>query len=109
RCSQISWMEGLGGDGQAHGKSIPFMPILQMLRAFFGIGDSDPEQLAREKIAGRALLLDASFADDLPLVFDFLGVPAPARPVPQMSPEARQRALGEVLCRLVGNPVRKKT
>jgi class 3 adenylate cyclase/tetratricopeptide (TPR) repeat protein len=95
--------------GQAHGKSIPFMPILQMLRAFFGIGDSDPEQMAREKIAGRALLLDASFAEDLPLLFDFLGVPDPDRPVPQMSPEARQRALAEVLCRLVGNPSRRKT
>src|SRR3954463_9586377 len=95
--------------GQAHGKSIPFMPILQMLRAFFGIGDSDPEQLAREKIAGRALLLDTSFADALPLLFDFLGVPDPDRPVAQMSPEARQRALAEVLCRLVGNPARKKT
>jgi class 3 adenylate cyclase/tetratricopeptide (TPR) repeat protein len=95
--------------GQAHGKSIPFMPILQMLRAFFAIGDSDPEQLAREKIAGRALLLDSSFAEDLPLLFDFLGVPDPDRPVPQMSPEARQRSLAEVLCRLVGNPSRKKT
>jgi class 3 adenylate cyclase/tetratricopeptide (TPR) repeat protein len=95
--------------GQAHGKAIPFMPILQMLRAFFGIGDSDPEQLAREKIAGRALLLDTSFAEDLPLLFDFLGVPDPERPVAQMSPEARQRALAEVLCRLVGNPARRKT
>jgi class 3 adenylate cyclase/tetratricopeptide (TPR) repeat protein len=102
-------IEVFEAQGQAHGKSIPFMPILQMLRAFFGIGDADPEQLAREKIAGRALLLDASFADDLPLLFDFLGVPDPDRPVPQMSPEARQRSLGEVLCKLVGNPARKKT
>jgi len=95
--------------GQAHGKAIPFMPILQMLRAFFAIGDNDSEQTAREKIAGRALLLDTSFADDLPLLFDFLGVPDPERPVPQMSPEARQRALAEVLCKLVSNPSRKKT
>jgi class 3 adenylate cyclase/tetratricopeptide (TPR) repeat protein len=94
--------------GQSHGKSIPFMPILQMLRAFFGIGDNDPEQLARERVAGRALLLDSSFAEDLPLLFDFLGVPDPERPVAQMSPEARQRSLAEVLCRLVGNPTRKK-
>lgn len=102
-------VEVFQAQGQAHGRSIPFMPILQMLRAFFGIGDGDPEQLAREKIAGRALLLDASFAEDLPLLFDFLGVPDPDRPVPQMSPEARQRALAEVLCRLVGNPSRRKT
>jgi class 3 adenylate cyclase/tetratricopeptide (TPR) repeat protein len=108
RC-QSEGTEVFEAQGQAHGKSIPFMPILQMLRAFFGIGDSDPEQAAREKIAGRSLLLDSSFADDLPLLFDFLGVPDPDRPVQQMSPEARQRSLAEVLCRLVGNPSRKKT
>jgi class 3 adenylate cyclase/tetratricopeptide (TPR) repeat protein len=102
-------VEVFEAQGQAHGKSIPYMPILQMLRSFFGIADSDPEQLAREKIAGRALLLDAAFAADLPLLFDFLGVPDPDRPVPQMSPEARQRALGEVLCRLTSNPARRKT
>ncbi|MGN6256004.1 MAG: adenylate/guanylate cyclase domain-containing protein [Solirubrobacterales bacterium] len=102
-------VEVFEAQGQAHGKSIPFMPILQMLRAFFGIEDSDPEQTAREKIAGRALLLDSSFAEDLPLLFDFLGVPDPDRPVPQMSPEARQRALADVLCRLVGHPDRRKT
>jgi class 3 adenylate cyclase len=102
-------VEVFEAQGQAHGKSIPFIPILQMLRAFFGIDDSDPEQAAREKIAGRALLLDPDFADDLPLLFDFLGVPDPERPVPQMSPEARQRALADVLCRLVGNPARRKT
>jgi adenylate cyclase len=102
-------IEVFEAQGQAHGKSIPFMPILQMLRAFFGIEDSDAEQTAREKIAGRALLLDASFADDLPLLFDFLGVPDPDRPVPQMSPEARQRALADILCRLVSNPARRKT
>lgn len=102
-------VEVFEAQGQAHGKAIPFMPILQMLRSFFGIADRDPEQLAREKIAGRALLLDSAFAADLPLLFDFLGVPDPDRPVPQMSPEARQRALGEVLCRLTGNPARRKT
>jgi class 3 adenylate cyclase/tetratricopeptide (TPR) repeat protein len=102
-------VEVFEAQGQAHGKSIPFMPILQMLRAFFGIEDSDPEQTTREKIAGRALLLDTAFADDLPLLFDFLGVPDPDRPVPQMSPEARQRSLAEVLCRLTSNPARRKT
>jgi class 3 adenylate cyclase/tetratricopeptide (TPR) repeat protein len=101
-------LEIFEAQGQAHGKSIPFMPILQMLRAFYGIDDQDPEQLAREKIAGRSLLLDPAFADDLPLIFDFLGVPDPDRPVPRMDPEVRQRALADFLCRLVGNPARRK-
>jgi class 3 adenylate cyclase/tetratricopeptide (TPR) repeat protein len=102
-------VEVFEAQGQAHGRAIPFMPILQMLRSFFGIADSDPEQLAREKIAGRALLLDSAFAEDLPLLFDFLGVPDPDRPVPQMSPEARQRGLADILCKLTSNPSRRKT
>jgi class 3 adenylate cyclase/tetratricopeptide (TPR) repeat protein len=101
-------LEIFEAQGQAHGKSIPFIPILQMLRSFYGIDDQDPEQLAREKIAGRSLLLDPAFADDLPLIFDFLGVPDPERPVPRMDPEVRQRSLAGFLCRLVSNPARRK-
>ena len=39
---------------QAHGRAIPFMPVLQMLRSYFGIADGDPERIVREKIAGRS-------------------------------------------------------
>jgi class 3 adenylate cyclase/tetratricopeptide (TPR) repeat protein len=107
RC-RAEGVEIFEAQGQAHGKAIPFMPILQMLRSFYGIDDQDPEQQAREKIAGRSLLLDPAFAEDLPLIFDFLGVPDPERPVPRMDPEVRQRALAEFLCRLVSNPARRK-
>jgi adenylate cyclase len=107
RC-RAEGLEIFEAQGQAHGRSIPFMPILQMLRSFYGIDDQDPEQLAREKIAGRSLLLDPAFAENLPLIFDFLGVPDPERPVPRMDPEGRQRALADFLCRLVSNPARRK-
>lgn len=102
-------LEVFEAQAQAHGTAVPYMPVLQMLRAFFAIGEREPEQAAREKIAGRALLLDAGFADDLPLLFDFLGVPDPDRPVGQMSAEARQRALTDVVCRLANAPSRRKT
>ena len=93
---------------QSHGREIPFMPVLQMLRSYFGIADGDPERIVREKIAGRALLLDPGFADDLPVLFDFLGVPDPDRPLPQLSAEARNRALRGVVCRLVRAPKRRE-
>lgn len=100
-------IEVFEAQAQAHGKGIPFMPVLQMLRAYFGIADTDPERIVREKIAGRALLLDPEFADDLPLLFDFLGVPDPERPLPRLSAEARQRALRTVVCKLVNAPGRR--
>ena len=91
---------------QAHGEAVPFLPVLQMLRGYFGIEDRDSERVAREKIAGRLLLLDSGFADDLPLIFDFLGVPDPERPAPQVSAEARQRLLRGVIRRLYRVPGR---
>jgi class 3 adenylate cyclase/tetratricopeptide (TPR) repeat protein len=94
---------------QAHGRSIPLMPVLQILRAYFGIGDREPERPTREKIAGRTLLLDPEFAEDLPLLFDFLGVPDPDRPVAQLQPDARQRALGRIVCHLINAPRRNHT
>jgi len=94
---------------QAHARAVPFMPVLQMLRSYFGILDSDPERIVREKIAGRALLLDPAFTDELPLLFDFLGVPDPERPLPQLSAEARHRALRGAVCRLVRAPGRRTT
>jgi adenylate cyclase len=102
-------IEVFEAQGQAHGREIPFMPVLQMLRAYFGILDSDPERIVREKIAGRALLLDPGFAEDLPLLFDFLGVPDPSRPVAQLSADARQRALKSIVCKLVQAPNREET
>jgi adenylate cyclase len=87
--------------GQAHGKQIPFLPVLQLMRNVFAIAESDTDQQAREKIAGRLLLADDAFAEALPLVFDFLAVPDRHRPAPQMDPEARQRALLEIVKRMV--------
>jgi predicted ATPase/class 3 adenylate cyclase len=109
RAGRREGVEVFEAQAQSHGGAVPYLPILQMLRSFFDVGEREPDQAAREKIAGRTLLLDAGFADDLPLMFDFLGVPDPARPLPPMRPEARQRALAGILCRLVNPPGRRKT
>src|SRR5262249_46221278 len=77
----------------AHGKMIPFLPVLELMRDFFGVTEQDGDESARRKIAGPLLLLDQALTDALPLVFDFLGVADPADPSPRMEPEARQRRL----------------
>jgi class 3 adenylate cyclase/tetratricopeptide (TPR) repeat protein len=79
--------------GVAHGKSIPFLPVLDFLRGFFGVTERDRDEEARRKIAGTLLLLDRELTETLPLLFEFLGVPDPKQPAPRMDPEARQRNL----------------
>jgi class 3 adenylate cyclase/tetratricopeptide (TPR) repeat protein len=77
----------------AHGKTIPYLPILELFRVFFGITVRDTAVEARRKIAGGLLLLDESFREVLPLVFEFLAVPDPKNAAPQMDPQAKQRQL----------------
>ena len=91
----------LEGRSVAHGKSIPYLPMLQAFRQYFGITEGDTDLSAREKIAGRLLLIDESFRDVLPVLFEFFGVPDPDRPVPPMDSDARQRQIFAVLRRIV--------
>jgi len=87
--------------GLAHARAVPFVPVLEVLRAYFGIGERDDERAAREKIAGRLLLLGESFRETLPLVFDFLGVADPEHSLPWLDPEARQRQVFAAINRMV--------
>jgi len=81
------------GHAVPHGRTIPFLPILELLRGYFGIGERDTADEARRKIAGTLVLVDRSLEEALPLVFEFMGVPDPNRPPPRMETEARQRQL----------------
>ena len=89
------------GRAVAHGRNIPFLPILEVFRAYYRITLEDDDRSAREKIAGRMVLLDNSFAEALPLLFDFLGVADPQRPAPRLDPEARQRQVIAVMRQVI--------
>jgi class 3 adenylate cyclase len=92
------------GRALAHGKHIPYLPMLEVFRAYYRIADGDDDRTAREKIAGRLLLLDEGLREALPVVFEFFGVPDPTRPVPPMDPDAKQRQIFAVLRRAIQDP-----
>jgi class 3 adenylate cyclase len=89
------------GRAVAHGKNIPLLPMLEVLRSYYGITEADPDRVVRKKIAGRLLLIDESFRELLPVVFEFFGVTDPQRLPPRMDPEAKQRQLFAVLRKVV--------
>ena len=78
---------------------MPFLPVLDLLRAYFGIAEHDDERTAREKVAGPALLVDEAFREDLPLIFEFLGIGDER--LRWSDPEARQRQVFAALHRLI--------
>ncbi len=85
----------------AHGKNASYVALLELLRNMLGVGERDAAPEARRKIAAALLGLDPSFEALLPLVFEFLGVPDPERPAPQLPPDARQRQLVAFVRQLV--------
>jgi class 3 adenylate cyclase len=92
-----------------HGGAVPLRPILEMLRQRFGITERDTDRAAREKIAGALLLLDPSFTEMLPEMFEFLGVPDPARPAPRLDADVTQRRMLGYLRRIVHTDCRDRT
>ena len=84
----------------AHGKAIPFLPILELFRNYFGITAQDDAQASRQRIAGALVLLDPALQDTLPVLFEFMGVSDPKRLPPPMDAGAKQRQLYEMLHRI---------
>ena len=75
------------------GKSVPLLPLLELLRDLFGITDTDSADEARRRIAGALSPSGRDFDEVIPLVFDLLGVRDPDHAVPTMDPDARKRKL----------------
>jgi class 3 adenylate cyclase len=100
RC-RAKGMRVFEGRAVAHGRNIPFLPILDVFRSYFGITSEDSDNAARVKIAGHMMVLDQKFADTLPLLYDFLGVADPQNPAPRIDPEARQRQLIGVIRQVI--------
>jgi predicted ATPase len=96
------------GRAVAHGRNIPFLPILEVFRSYFGITGEDDDNAARVKIAGHMMLLGQKFAEVLPLVYDFLGVSDPQNPAPRLDPEIRQRQLIGVIRQIIHSASEKQ-
>lgn len=87
--------------GIAHGRFIPLLPMLALYRDFFGIAEGDAPALARARIESTMLALDPSFAPDLPVLLEFLGVADAERPLAPLDPSARRDQLLAVMRRTV--------
>ena len=95
-------IEVLTASAVPQGQSAPFQPVLQILRGLCGVGERDGAEQARTKVAGALLLRDEKFRDDLPFLFEFLGIAESTQPRPRMEPELVQRRLFGVIRKLIG-------
>src|SRR4029450_3905247 len=61
----------------SHGKASPYLPVLELLKAYYQIQPQDDERQRKEKITGKVLTLDRSLEETLPYLFSLLGINDP--------------------------------
>ena len=57
-----------------HGKASAYLPLIDLLKNYFGITAEDDARKRREKIGGKILILDRALEDTLPYIFALLEV-----------------------------------
>jgi hypothetical protein len=58
------------GRSRVRQQSIPFLPVLEIMRGYFGIEEKDSDDTVRDKVAGRSLRLDRQLDDALPFLYE---------------------------------------
>ena len=81
----------------SHGKASAWLPVLELLRKYFGIADGDDPATRREKVSAVLAALDPVLQETLPYLFGLLGIVEGADPLAQMDPQIkRQRTLDAI-------------
>jgi tetratricopeptide (TPR) repeat protein len=81
----------------SYGKATSYLPVIDLLKAYFRIGDRDDHREMRAKVLGRVLGLDRTFEPLLPPLLALLDVPIEDAAWHSLDPsERRQRTLDAV-------------
>jgi class 3 adenylate cyclase/tetratricopeptide (TPR) repeat protein len=81
----------------SYGKATPYLPVIDLIKAYCGIEARDDARRIREKITGKLLTLDESLRPTVPAFLALLDVPVDDPPWQALDPpERRQRTLDAV-------------
>ena len=84
----------------SHGKSSPYLPLVELLKEYFQIEPTDDERTRQSKVMGQVLTLDRSLEDTLPYLFALLGIGDPDASLQQMDAQIRRQRTFEALKKL---------
>jgi class 3 adenylate cyclase/tetratricopeptide (TPR) repeat protein len=94
----------LEGHCLPYGSSIPFLPLLDILRSFFDIQEGEPEKHSKQKMREKTLGLDEKLVGALPAFQDLLSPPAEDESWRNLEPKEKRlktfEAIRDLLIRL---------
>jgi predicted ATPase len=81
----------------SYGKATPYLPVIDLLKAYFKVQDRDNQRAAREKVTGKLLALDKTLEPALPALLSLLDVPVKDPQWHTLDPsQRRQRTLDAI-------------
>ena len=91
----------LESSSTSYGKATPYLPVIDLLKAYFQIEDRDDGRRMREKLTGRLLTLDPALGPTLPAFLALLEVPVEDAPWQALDPAQRRQRTLDALKRLL--------
>jgi class 3 adenylate cyclase/tetratricopeptide (TPR) repeat protein len=85
----------------SHSKASAWLPVLELLRGYFDIRDTDDASMRRKKIRAALSALDPALSDTLPYLFGLLGIVEDPDPLAQMDPQIKRQRTFDALKRIV--------
>jgi DNA-binding NtrC family response regulator/tetratricopeptide (TPR) repeat protein len=93
----------LQGAAVSYGTATPYLPVVNLLRTYFQVGDQDEPRAIRAKVTQKLLALDPALESTLPAILALLDAPVEDRGWEMLSPPARRQhtinALKQLLLR----------
>jgi class 3 adenylate cyclase/tetratricopeptide (TPR) repeat protein len=81
----------------SYGKATPYLPVIDLLKAYFKIQDRDTQRDVREKVTGKLLTLDKTLEPALPALLSLLDVAVEDQQWQNLDPsQRRQRTLDAI-------------
>ena len=91
----------LESSSTSYGKATPYLPVIDLLKAYFQIEDRDDGRRIREKLTGRLLTLDPALGPSLPAFLALLEVPVEDPHWQALDPSQRRQRTLDALKRLL--------
>jgi tetratricopeptide (TPR) repeat protein len=84
----------------SYGTATPYLPVVDLLRAYFQVEASDDGRKIREKLTGKLLTLDRTLESTIPALLALLDVPAEDRQWQALDPMRRRQHTLDAVKRL---------
>ena len=85
----------------SYGKANSYLPVIDLLKDYFRVGERDTHREIREKIFGRIMTLDRALEPSLPAFLALLDVPVDDGAWRSLDPDQRRRATLDAVKRLL--------